>query len=484
MFTGVLDGKFLLVSGSSSHITARTRLGDGNTFCQFELRKVEILNRWGNITVENAVNIRFPAVGNLGVSIAGQVFEQIDIIVCCSERNILNIYCAFFLFVKLIFFYGNLRLFRIIDRSTGNFIRIGFRSGGSHNGIWKLIRLNLQQISVENNYLVRGCCADIVIICSDIVDCYRTEDCNRCEALVDHRCSGNFCIRSLFDPLFKHLTGYKGILRHGFNGFTVCPEELREGFNNGCAIITEYYETYVIFILKFGSQLKVRGDSLSTIIFCFTNIPTQELLTFNNRRSGQSQLISCIICIGLESIAFNLVGDGKYIFGIFCPNLGICSDGDIVIEDAASVYPFTDIAGFSRNSRNVVQAITGINIDCLTGKSFCIILIFIERDSIGDLGIVRNHDHIVICRFGVSIDSISGHMDFRALFALPDFTYCPGCIITITGNYSWQPITDRFALSDINSLIDFGITIIECNSPDQFVITGLEYRVCTECFWQ
>ena len=232
----------------------------------------------------------------------------------------------------------------------------------------------------------------VPVINSDLVRFNLFEYCYCCEVLGDYCICGHFSVSALDDPFYEMLAGYKWALRHGFDLVARSSEVLGEGLLNG-TVIVEYDEAYGVHVGESALEYHISIDHFTAVVLCLSDIPADKLMTFLYRSCRQLELVSLGVFVSLISflsaVDHVLIGDGKCCLLVLCPDFHITGGCDTVREVSTAVDPLAYASVLVRNSRNVIQAIAGVDID----RSGCYnrtVLAVKERHSVSDLSVVRN----------------------------------------------------------------------------------------------
>ena len=365
-------------------------LGDVSAFGELQHRIVKGLDGGGHIAVQNAVNM-LSGTSNLGIAFAFEILQFVDKVIFSGERNVLDPDGAFLFRIEIRRLYFNRRCLRIIDGSAGDLVGIGLRRSRSRDSIGQFAALHLHEVSIEDDFTVS---ADIVILRGDVVDIDRAEYRDDSYALGNDRFSINNSFGILNNPLFKNLTGYKGILRHSADGLACIPEILRQTLLCSIFLLNDESDKQHVFEHGRNGHVASHCCSVDNIISVFVD-PLFKILALNSGIGGQFQCVTFIICFSLIDIVFiacvcNLVGNSKDVRIILSPNVHIGCDSDIIVEVSAAVYPFPVITVPCRYRWNTIQAIACIDIDRSGCNSLSLVFIRIESNGISDLVIIRN----------------------------------------------------------------------------------------------
>ena len=256
--------------------------------------------------------------------------------------------------------------------------------------------LYLYKVSIESDL---SAVANIIIFRSNAVNLYCAEHSYCREALVDDCISSYFYIGSLLDPFYKDFAGYERILRHGSHSFPFTAEILGQALNYCRPVITEDNKIDIILLCELCLNSQVGFNFLPAFIFCcaIRPIPAYKVLAFQNRVCRQGKSISVIVGIRLVCFAINRIGDSEDILRILQPDIRIFMNRNRVCESllffASLINPSADIALFSGNLRNVVEAVRGRSVNCFCSKGFCFVFI-IESYCVYNRIIIRNNDNI------------------------------------------------------------------------------------------
>ena len=436
VLAGVIDVQFLL----RLSVLAGSR--NSSTLGQFQNSIVKGLNGGRHVAVQNTLNIRSPV--DLRVAVAVQVFQQVYEVIHRRESNVLDADRGFEFAVKVAFFHRNSRRFRIIDRGAGDLVRIGLSGGRSSDGVGQVIRLGLQQVGVEDDFL--SVIVQVIILRGDVV--YR--DCAELGHSGDvavYDCFGShFLAGFLVDPLLKYFAGDKRILRHGADRFAYSAEILGQRLNDRRAVVAKNDKPHEVFVFKLSRQCEIGSNGLAADVLGIAPVPAVKFLAFHNGSGGQYKRVSLVVGFRLIDVvlvasARYLVGNSKHILFILDPHVSVGGNMHVVVKIAAGIYPLAGVPVLHRNSGNAVHTVRGVGFDDSGSDYLCFSVICIEGDRVTDLIVIRNDYGIFRGNVG-GVDPAAGDLDLVSLSIGDDLAFSPVCRMVVTGDHS-RKVTDR-----------------------------------------
>ena len=338
------------------------------------------------------------------------------------------------------------------------------------------MRLDLQELRVEDDFLTGGGRALVIVLRRNAVHVYGAEHRYDGHVAGHDRFGCNLSFRTLNDPFLEYLALNERVLRHNADGLAFGPEILGKGFPDS-SVVVEHDEVDSAQLVELGREREVRRDFFATGILRLAREPADELLALDRWVGRKLERVTGITGVGLvHGFAVELVGNGEGVLLVRSPNLEVRAGRNGVVEIAAGVNPLAGVARLGGNGRHVVDAIIGVDVNGSGGQCRRSVFALVERDGVIDL-LVIGHDDRIGCGYIACVDAGTGDFDFIALTALDNLTDRPVGGVAFAFDGGRELVADGLAFRDLYRFLHIGVVVVEGDRPGFLCAVGLGGRV-------